>query len=232
MYNKIILKKSSIPAKVPVPSDLVYGELALNYADGVLYYKNAANEISSISGGGGGSSVTVSATAPTSPSEGDLWWDTETGVLFIYYNDGSSSQWVETTPQLLAEGPTGTYTLTGNFAVTGDTTIQGTLFETSDEKLKKNIHRVDNALDTVKKLRGVEFVWVKNDKPSMGLIAQEVEQVIPYLVQEDLNGTKTINYTALIGGLIESIKELDAKVEQLQKKKSVWDKVKGWFNGN
>lgn len=232
MYNKIILKKSSIPAKVPVPSDLVYGELALNYADGVLYYKNAANEISSISGGGGGSSVTVSATAPTSPSEGDLWWDTETGVLFIYYNDGSSSQWVETTPQLLAEGPTGTYTLTGNFVVTGDTTIQGTLFETSDEKLKKNIHRVDNALDTVKKLRGVEFVWVKNDKPSMGLIAQEVEQVIPYLVQEDLNGTKTINYTALIGVLIESIKELDAKVEQLQKKKSVWDKVKGWFNGN
>jgi len=46
-------------------------------------------------GGGGSASVTISATAPTSPEEGDLWWDSTDGNLYIYYNDGTSSQWVE-----------------------------------------------------------------------------------------------------------------------------------------
>ena len=44
-----------------------------------------------VSGGGG---VTVSATAPASPDDGDLWWDSDDGELYLYYNDGSSSQWV------------------------------------------------------------------------------------------------------------------------------------------
>lgn len=54
MSNKVLLKKSSVPSKVPTTSDLDYGELALNYADGKLYYKTANNTISSISGSGGG----------------------------------------------------------------------------------------------------------------------------------------------------------------------------------
>lgn len=45
MSTKIILKKSSVPGKVPQPSQLEYGELALNFTDGVLHYKNAANEV-------------------------------------------------------------------------------------------------------------------------------------------------------------------------------------------
>lgn len=48
-------------------------------------------------GGGGGASVTVSGTAPSSPSNGDLWWDTESGDLLIYYSDGTSAQWVAAT---------------------------------------------------------------------------------------------------------------------------------------
>ena len=47
------------------------------------------------SGGGGGASVTVNDNAPTSPSSGDLWWNSDAGQLKIYYNDGSSSQWVD-----------------------------------------------------------------------------------------------------------------------------------------
>ena len=45
--------------------------------------------------GTGGGSITVSDTAPASPEEGDLWWDSGDGKLFVYYNDGSSSQWVD-----------------------------------------------------------------------------------------------------------------------------------------
>ncbi len=47
MANSIILKKSSVAAKVPLTTDLVYGELALNYADGKLYFKTATNEVQS-----------------------------------------------------------------------------------------------------------------------------------------------------------------------------------------
>lgn len=50
------------------------------------------------SGGGGGASVTTSDTAPSSPSAGDLWYDTTTLRLYVYYNDGSSSQWVKANP--------------------------------------------------------------------------------------------------------------------------------------
>jgi len=188
-----------------------------------LYYKNSGGGISSIDGTG--VPVTISSTAPTGASEGDLWWDSESGFLFVYYNDGDSSQWVEASPEVLAEGPNGTYTLTGNLIVTEDITVQGTLFETSDRGLKNNIHTINHPLDTINRLRGVEFNWIKNDKQSMGLIAQEVEQVLPYLVQTDSTGTKTINYTALVGALIESIKELDDKVSKLQKN-TIWDKIK------
>ena len=44
---------------------------------------------------GGGGSIEISATAPASPGEGDLWWDSDNGKLYIYYNDGTSSQWVD-----------------------------------------------------------------------------------------------------------------------------------------
>ena len=49
--------------------------------------------------GGGGASVTISDTAPGSASAGDLWWESDTGILKIYYTDADSSQWVDATPQ-------------------------------------------------------------------------------------------------------------------------------------
>ena len=52
--------------------------------------------LTGISGGGGAASVTVSESAPGSPSNGDLWWDSDVGELYIYYTDGNSNQWVET----------------------------------------------------------------------------------------------------------------------------------------
>lgn len=141
MANTVIaLKKSSTPTSVP--SNLANGELAINFADGKLFYKNTAGYIAEISGGGNsfgtvnanstlivadstndvltieagsgiaivgdaindkitisatssGASVTVSDTAPVSPSNGDLWFNSSLGKLLIYYNDGTSSQWVE-----------------------------------------------------------------------------------------------------------------------------------------
>ena len=51
------------------------------------------------SGGGGGASITISDTLPGSPTAGSLWWNSNTGYMFVYYNDGDSSQWVETNPR-------------------------------------------------------------------------------------------------------------------------------------
>ena len=63
MSNKIILKKSSVGAKVPLTTDLVYGELALNYADGKLYYKDASNNIQNFTDVNGVTSLINSAKA-------------------------------------------------------------------------------------------------------------------------------------------------------------------------
>ena len=46
-----------------------------------------------------GASVTIADDPPSSPSTGDLWWESDTGILKVYYNDGTTSQWVDATPQ-------------------------------------------------------------------------------------------------------------------------------------
>lgn len=96
MANTIILKKSSVAGKVPVAGDLQVGELAINLADAKLYSKNSAGTVIPVGGGGGGggASVSIGTTPPGAPAVGDLWWNSESGVLFVWYNDGNSSQWV------------------------------------------------------------------------------------------------------------------------------------------
>jgi hypothetical protein len=59
MANRIVLKKSSIAGKIPLATDLEYGELALNYTDGRLYYKNANNTVGQIGGAAGGGSSSL-----------------------------------------------------------------------------------------------------------------------------------------------------------------------------
>ena len=71
-------------------------------------YNATAGLWNSAASGGGGSSVTVSDTAPASPSDGDMWYNSLSLKMFVYYNDGSSSQWVPASPQQAgADGATG-----------------------------------------------------------------------------------------------------------------------------
>lgn len=96
-------------------------------------------------------------------------------------------------------------------------TLSATIFNSlSDATKKTDIQSIDNPLELTDNLRGVWFKWVDTGAPSMGLIAQEVEKVLPQLVS-DTDGTKTLNYDALIGLLIEDIKALKAKIEKLEK---------------
>jgi hypothetical protein len=64
-------------------------------------------------------------------------------------------------------------------------------------------------------LEGVRFDWIDNDKPSVGLIAQDVEKVLPELVETSGDGTKSVSYGNIIGVLIEAIKEQQKLIDQL-----------------
>ena len=87
---------------------------------------------------------------------------------------------------------------------------------TSDASLKENVTTVSNALDTTQQLRGVRFEWKRDGKPSYGVIAQELEQILPELVSD--TDPKTVNYNGIIGVLIEAVKELTQRVEDLENK--------------
>jgi len=87
----------------------------------------------------------------------------------------------------------------------------------SDKRLKVNIKTVNNALDTVSSLRGVTFDWKEGGGKSIGLIAQEVQEVLPDVVMADDNGYLGIKYTNIIGILVEAIKDQQVQINTLKK---------------
>jgi len=93
MSNQIILKKSSVGAKVPVAGDLTYGELALNYADGKLYFKNASNQIQSFTN----DSTTVTLAGTQTLSNKTLAGVTITGTLIANASAGTNGQLLAST---------------------------------------------------------------------------------------------------------------------------------------
>lgn len=90
---------------------------------------------------------------------------------------------------------------------------------TSDENLKTNIVTIQNSLDIIKQLRGVEYNWKDTGQKSMGVVAQEVEKVLPYLVSENENG-KSVMYSNMIGLLIEAVKDLKEELDTLKNNKN------------
>ena len=96
-------------------------------------------------------------------------------------------------------------------------TVTGSVTETSDVSLKNDINTIQNPLELIEQIRGINFTWKNNGMKSMGVIAQDVEKVFPELVHGQ-EGSKTLQYSGLIGALVESIKELSAKVTALEAK--------------
>jgi len=97
--------------------------------------------------------------------------------------------------------------------INGNMGLTGNIFTISDETLKTNVKTYNNALDRIINCRGVTFNYINNfDKINIGVIAQEIEKIIPEVVETN-NGIKNVNYLALIGVLIEAIKELNKKID-------------------
>src|SRR6185369_13956945 len=94
----------------------------------------------------------------------------------------------------------------------------------SDSHFKQNITPLQNSMENILKLQGVNYFWKTkefpernfNDKKQIGLIAQKVEKILPELVFTDKNGYKSVDYSKLTPILVEAIKELSVKNDKLR----------------
>jgi len=102
--------------------------------------------------------------------------------------------------------------------VNGTIRATGDVIAYSDARVKDNIETIENALDKVTQLRGVSYTRndVEDKTIKIGVIAQEVLEVLPEVVQQDDEGKYSVAYGNMVGLLIEAIKEQDKKIERLE----------------
>ena len=86
----------------------------------------------------------------------------------------------------------------------------------SDSTLKSDIVEIEDAVSKVQKIRGVDFVWKATGKSDTGVIAQEVEQVLPNVVIENAKGIKTVDYGRITALLIQAVKEQQDQIDELK----------------
>jgi hypothetical protein len=99
-------------------------------------------------------------------------------------------------------------------------------YASSDERLKDNIEVISNPIEKVQQLKGVTWDWNDNadelqqSLPNVGVIAQDVEKVLPQLVKDRDNGFKGVDYDKIVGLLIEAIKDQQTQIDELKSKLS------------
>jgi hypothetical protein len=132
-----------------------------------------------------------------------------TGSTSVVYIPSTGNLGIGTT------NATSKLTVAGNLLVTG--IITATDFNSaSDIRLKENIQKIDNPIDKIIKIDGVRFDWKSDNKPSMGVIAQNIEEVLPELVSG--GESKTVNYNGIIGLLIECVKTQQEQIDELNRR--------------
>jgi len=133
--------------------------------------------------------------------------------------DDTTASTSKTTGALIVDGGTG---ISGDLNVGGDVVA----FASSDERLKDNIELISNPIEKVQSLKGVTWNWNDNasetqkSTPNVGVIAQDVEKVLPELVHDRDNGFKGVDYAKLTGLLIEAIKDQQKQIDELKSKLS------------
>lgn len=115
-------------------------------------------------------------------------------------------------------GSSGGVTLNLDSTITVTTVNAGTVNTTSDERAKDDITPITGALGKVQQLGGYSFTLKATDEKSSGVIAQEVQKVMPELVQEGAEGLLSVQYGNMVGLLIEAIKEQQAQIDELKQK--------------
>jgi len=142
--------------------------------------------------------------------------DTATGIISFTNTEASVSK------------TTGAVVVTGGVGIGGALNVGGDVvaYASSDERLKDNIELISNPIEKVQSLKGVTWNWNSNadelqqSLPNVGVIAQDVEKVLPQLVTDRDNGFKGVDYAKLTGLLIEAIKDQQKQIDELKSKLS------------
>ena len=132
-------------------------------------------------------------------SNGDAYFDLKGTNDNLYIRDVSTTRFT-------FEGTN------GNFTATGDITAF------SDVRVKENIELIQSPIDKVKQINGYTYnrTDIESDKRYAGVVAQEVEKVLPEVVSEDDDGMKSVAYGNMVGLLIEAIKDQQKQIDELK----------------
>jgi hypothetical protein len=103
----------------------------------------------------------------------------------------------------------------GNLTVSGNITATA-YYQSSDRNLKTEIETISDPFSLLDDIEGKHFIWKGSRKGAYGVIAQDVETVMPEAIGENYEGYKTVEYGQLIAPLIEAVKQLDARVNTLE----------------
>ena len=205
-------------------------EVKNNTAANTIILDGQSGNIASTRASDGGAAVSIFQNSESggiaiqnAADENNLFYDAELNVLELK-SAGTPTITLDGTNHVVEVLSSGSPTITmdgiaGTIDVTGDLRVGGTSTVNSDRRLKKDIQTLSNALDNVTKLRGTYYYWKDSKKTTrrqVGVIAQEVEKVYPELVKTNDDGIKSVNYAQMTAVLIEAVKELNAKIENLE----------------
>lgn len=164
--------------------------------------------------------LTLAATGALSDLtlEGSNVYVNPTGVGQVFFQDNGT---LRSYYDLNTAGTLKLYTYDGsgtlNSTFSGaDLTVEGDITSVSDIRTKENIETITNGLDIIDSLRGVYYNKIGEDDRNVGVIAQEVEEVLPEVVKTDADGMKSVDYGKMVGVLIEAIKDLKTELDQLK----------------
>ena len=112
----------------------------------------------------------------------------------------------------------GTQTITGTKTFTQYTVFSNGAGTSSDKRLKRSIKPIENSFEILEGLTGYRYTLISNNAKSVGLIAQDVEKVLPEAVRTDDEGYKSVDTYPIVAVLVETIKELKKEIEELKSK--------------
>lgn len=117
----------------------------------------------------------------------------------------------------------GSTTFTGEQTISGNVIINGTMsateiIETSSIRFKENVKPIEQAYETISKLQGVTYNWKETGKEDIGFIAEEVDKILPQLVDKNEDGiVNGMNYSKLTALLVEVVKNQQKQIDELKK---------------
>jgi len=217
------------------------GVEVIQFANNAFHQANAAFTTANSAGK---TIILFSDSPPAGPTNNTLWWQSNTGVLKVYYTDADGAQWVDASPVaptsslLISDDTTSAVTIypiftsntTGalsNVSVSSTKltynpstgTVTAVDFNsTSDLRRKENVQLIENGLEIIQQIDPVSFNWKETSKQGFGVIAQQIETILPSIVGEDGEGYKSISYTQLISFLISAVKEQQKQIDDLKRK--------------